>query len=188
MKILVTVVDKITGTNFTTSFQILSCLVIVLFLSGCSTNSRFENRDFSNKPVNLNNAEEREKFEEISSEIEKKRSLWREKNISDYDFVCERLAEGVGGDFTVTIKVRNNKTLPIEDINRFQFKDINDFPYYKEINSIEKLFDYTRRMLEEGYRVRVAFNNQYGFPEEIGIKTDGNGWVSIKIKQFEIIK
>lgn len=164
-------------------------LVAIFQLFSCSSsNSRFENQDFSNKPVNLNNAEERRIFEEISREIEKKRSLWRENNISDYDFVCERSVEGVGGDFTVTIKVRDNKTLPIKDIKRFQFKDINDFPHYKEINSIEKLFDYAQRMLEEGYRVRVIFDNQYEFPEEIGIKTGGNGWVSIKINQFQIVK
>ncbi|HEY0429786.1 MAG TPA: DUF6174 domain-containing protein [Pyrinomonadaceae bacterium] len=198
MKILATGVNKIAGTNFTTSFQILSCLIIVLFLSSCSASSRFENQDFSNKPVNLNNAEEREKFEEISREIEKNRSLWREKNISDYDFVCERRVEGEGGDFIITIKVRANETLPvnredvtlpvIKDNNRFTVKDINNFPYYKETNSIEKLFDYIQRMLEEGYRVKVTFNNQYGFPEQIEIITLGNGWISIKIKQFQIVK
>ncbi len=182
---------KLISTN-----TILVCLFFVLSFSACasifenkSKNSRFENRDFSNKPVNLNNAEERQKFEEISREIEKKRSLWRERNISDYDFVCERFAEGVGGDFTVAIKVRENETLPVKkDNNRFSVKDINDFPYYKEINSIEKLFDYVQRMLEEGYRVRVTFNNQYGFPEQTRITTGGNGWVSVNIKQFQIVK
>ena len=171
--------------------ELLICLLFVLTFCACSSmDSRFENRDFTNKPVNLKNEQERQKFEEISREIEKNRSLWREKNISNYDFVCERRVEGVGGDFTVTINVRGNEALPVKDNekNRFTVKDINDFPYYKEINSIEKLFDFTQRMLEEGWRVNVTFDTQYGFPKDVGIKTDGTGWISIKVKQLEIVE
>jgi hypothetical protein len=198
MKILVTGASKIYGMNLTTSSQILICLITIVFLlQGCSTiqlsnpetESRFENKDFSNKPVNLNNSEERQKFEEISREVEKNRSVWKEKNISDYDFVCERHGEGSGGDFIVATKVRRNQTLHVnKDNNMFSVKDINDFPYYKEINSIEKMFDYIQGMLEEGYRIKVTFDNQYGFPEQIEIKMDGSGWVNIKIKQFQIVK
>ncbi len=166
----------------------LICLLFVTSFSGCasifenkSKNSRFENQDFSNKPVNLNNEQDRQKFEEISSELEKNRNLWREKNIFNYDFEVQRLAEGVGGDFTLTFKVRNNETLPIK----------TDYPYpdrYEDINSIEELFDYSQQMLERGNSVSIAFNQEFGFPEHVGISGGGTSWVSIYIRKFQIIQ
>jgi hypothetical protein len=170
--------------------QLLIYLFLVVTFSACSsTDSRFDNRDFSNRPVNLDNYQEKREYYALCSKIMENRSLWREKNISNYDFELERFGEGVGGDFIVATEVRNNEPRRAKDIKLPKVRDINDLPhFYKEINSIEKLFDYTQRMLGERYRVTVTFNTQYGFPENLEIKTEGNGWIRIKVTQLQIVE
>jgi hypothetical protein len=183
MKISISGASSLVRTHLVTIFQILICMIVSSQLINCSTSSQFQNKDFSNKPVNLNNEKERQKFEEISREVERNRSLWKEKNISNYDFEIENFAEGMGSDWTQTFKVRDNKTLPV--------KRKYDYPppsRYENINSVEKLFDYIQQSLETGYSVSVTFNKEYGYPEDIGMLTGGNGWVSTKIKQLEIVK
>jgi hypothetical protein len=109
--------------------------------------------------------------------------LWREKNIANYNFEIQRFAEGIGGDWNLKFNVRDNKTLPLE--NKYNYPSPKQ---YEEISSVEKLFDYTQKLLETGYQVNVKFDEEYGFPEDIAMKTEGTGYLSIEIKKFEIVK
>jgi hypothetical protein len=147
--------------NLTAIFQILICLIIGSQLIGCSTD----------QATGL-------------SQIERNRNLWKEKNVSSYDFEMEHFAEGMGRDWTRTFKVRDRKTLPLESNNgyppRFQYEDID---------SIGKLFDYIQKS-ETEFNANVRFNKDYGYPEEIRLSAKGgsNAWVSIKIKRLEIVQ
>lgn len=175
---------------------LLVSISIFQFLS-CSTNQSTnpenksitskvnnQNQDFSNRPVNLNNEKERQKFEEISSKINQNRNLWKEKNVSNYDFKIQRYAEGVGGDFNLKFEVRGNKTLPVKRENNYPHPN-----YYEEINSVEKLFNHIQQTLERGYDIDVEFDKEYGFPKSIkSISKISTGYEFLEIKRLEIVK
>lgn len=149
-----------------------------------STNLRLENRHFPNKPVNFNDELERQKFEEISREIEKNRNLWKEKNISNYDFEVEHFIEGIDGHWKLTFKVRDDQILLAEN-KKYHV------PYYeyKRVNSVDKLFDYIWQSLEEGREVHVKFDKEYGFPKSItNSDRKSTGYETFLIERLEIVK
>ena len=77
--------------------------------------NRLANKDFSNKPVNLNNQKDKEKCDKQIEELNKSRDLWKEQNISDYDFVCEAFNPSMIVFSPVLIKVRGNQTVSVEE-------------------------------------------------------------------------
>lgn len=170
-------------------------VIIALLFCGCSTfnqttsrsnigkiaaTNKFENKDFSNKPVNLNDEKDRKQFEILINELRRNRNLWVEKKVTNYDYLCEHFQEGIGSDFNLTFKVRDGKPLPID-------KDFQPYQY-EYADTIEELFDIIQKSLEEGYRVNVKYNKEYGYPLEIGTLGTGNAWASTKIKRFEIVQ
>jgi len=164
-------------------WAILIGLSIIFLLIGCSKNQTANSVNKISANRSFRNEEERQNFEEVVRNLEKNRALWSEKKISNYDFVIERFAEGMGGDWTRTFNVRDNKTLPLETKNGFP-----QLYQYENINSVEKLFDYIEQNFDSDFNVKATFNEELGYPEEIGLMARrSNGWVSIKIKQLKVI-
>lgn len=142
------------------------CLIAALHFTGC----------FLKNGINA-----------TADEVERNRRLWQESKIENYDFEIERHAEGMGGDWTLNFNVRNNETLPVKTKNKL------DYPpafQHENINSVRKLFDYVQQQsVKEDQNVSVAFDEKYGFPKQIRITSKkSNGWLSIEVKQFEVVK
>lgn len=146
-----------------------------------SVENRLANKDFTNKPVNLNNPKDRAKFDKQISELTKNRELWKSQNISNYGYTMQQFSEGMGNDWKLVFKVRDNKPIPFENMT------YPEFHKYENSDTIDELFDYIKDSMEEGWSVNVKFENSLGYPKEISVG-GMDGFMSKKIEKFEIVK
>lgn len=145
------------------------------------------NRDFTNRPVNLNNPKEKAKFDKLIVEFNKNRSLWKSNNISDYDYFCEVFGGGMTVYNPAIIKVRENKTFSVEEVVKSQYhKQFN----LKGISPYEEMFDSIQKQLEMGCSVNVKYHKKYGYPEEWWAECISafDSYSIIRVSKFEIIK
>lgn len=150
--------------------------------SNITVENRLANKDYTNRPVNLNDPKDRVKFDKQIEELNKNRELWKAQNIFNYDFECEYRGEGEPGFWKVKFKIRDNRFVPFENLEYPK-------PYqYEEYETIDEIFDATQNWLEEGWDVKTKYNSRYGYPVETGGFGNGTGFWKITIKQFEIIK
>lgn len=138
-------------------------------------------------PVNINNPKEKAKFDKEIEEINKHRNLWKSQNIFNYDYFCEVFTGGTTVYNPVMIQVRGSQTFSVEE------SVISGFHYhfnFKELDSIEKMFDYIEKELERGSHLNLKFNKKYGYLEDWTVKFGMNihDYYVFKISKFEIIK
>lgn len=131
------------------------------------------------------------------TELEKNKKLWREKNITNYNLTAS-LFEGGPNRWAepVLIKVRNGKAISTELLGeRYKwnpFGGVEDLMEgYKELNTIEKMFDYIQKGLDvEGF-VSVKYDKNFGYPQKMVvnlIKGATDTGQTMIIRKFEVIK
>jgi hypothetical protein len=182
------------------------CLYLLLLLTSlsCSTSNqsqyvndssstnltvenRIESKDYSNKPVNLNNPKDKIKFDKQIEELNQNRELWASQNIQNYDFICQFWGGAMDYWSPALIKVRDNKRVSMEQIEKLGNHKLDE---YEKTDTVEKMFDYIQRSLEESRSVNTKYDSKYGFPKRIGVRfslaIDAN--VALEIQKFEVIK
>jgi hypothetical protein len=128
----------------------------------------------------------------VNTELEKNRRLWQEKNISDYDLTAS-LYKGGSSVWAepVLIKVRNGQAISIEILEE-KFKVLSDEEAvggYRELDTIEKMFDYIQKGLDGEADMQVKYDKNFGYPKDIRvnyIKRGSDSWQTMIIKKFEI--
>lgn len=121
------------------------------------------------------------------AEIEQNRRLWEKNNIVNYSFVCQQFAGGMNGWGEVVIKVRESKNILIERTEKDSPAKIDG---YENFDTIDKIFDYLHQELNKGRLVKVKYNKESGYPEELSINYSSNidAFYGVYVKKFEIIK
>jgi hypothetical protein len=180
-----------------TVFQLLGCSSPQqtnsenLMLVNNLTNVASENPTPANKPISIGEEnfvkEQRNRFETVAADLERNRHLWRENEIVNYDFVCSQGAGGNKAWSPALIKVREGKATLIEPASKSNIAYIDG---YEKIDTVDKLFDYIRRELENGRKIEAKYNKKYGYLERVTIEYSYaiDAWDSIIITKFEIVK
>jgi hypothetical protein len=181
--------------------KIIFCILIqlqILWFLGCSNSNQISNnvnagndskqtvsvyKDFTNKPVNLNNEKDKAKFDKQIEELKRNRELWKSQNISNYNFSIKKIAGGMSDDWKLDFKVRENTPVPLEH---------NGYPElykYEYVNSFEKIFDFAQKNLEEGSSVSIKYNETFGYPTEVSIlfSIAADAFSNMKVEKFEAV-
>lgn len=194
-------------------FLVILLIILPRFL-GCSstrqTNS--QNIQIENKPINStagssfdeNNSntipeesfikEWKNKFEAASSELERNRNLWQENKIDSYDFVIANSAGGNTNEWNrspVLIKVRNNEKTSIEVESKSDKSIMARTVGFEDFDTIDKLFDYMRRELNDTKIINVKYDKRFGYPKSVFMKftnTIDHNYQTIQISKFETVK
>ena len=121
-------------------------------------------------------------------ELEKNKQLWHEKKTTDYDFVCEQFGGPMYGFVPMLIKVRDGKVISMEPTReRGQLERIDG---YEDFDTVEKMFDEIQQAYNKSHFVRITYNKDLGFPEDIiidSMKSSDSG-ERVVISRFEVIK
>lgn len=139
----------------------LVCLILVFQMSGCKAEN---------------------------SELENNRQLWRQRNIHNYKFTCERIQGGTFSWRPEAIEVREGKIISRKTVDGVP--QYNSFDGYSEIETVEKIFELIRKRYEDGQKLEVKYNKEYGYPEEAHINILGNPDTefTVQITNFEVVK
>lgn len=152
-----------------------------------SVENRLANKDYSNRPNNLNNPKAKAQFDKQIEELNKNCELWKSQNTSNYDFVCQFSGGAVDYWSPALIKVRDNKSVSMEKLEKLGNHKLDE---YEKTDTVEKMFDYIQRNLEDGSSVNTKYDPKYGYPKRIGVMfmlaVDAN--VALEIQKFEIVK
>lgn len=135
------------------------------------------------------------KYDATVAELERNRSLWQENKIVNYDFVVARYAGGVTNDWNrlpVLIKIRQGEKISIEKFEKDKDYVISSrTDGFEDFDTIDKLFDYLRRQLDEGKIIDAEYDKKLGYPGKtisISDSLEIHGWRNIAVEKFEIIK
>jgi hypothetical protein len=183
----------------TRTVKIIFCVLIqlqILWVFGCSKSNQISNnvnvandskqtvsvyKDFTNKPVNLNNEKDKVKFDKQIEELNRNRDLWKSQNISNYNYTMQQFSEGMGNDWKLDFKVRDSKPIPFENMT---YPELHK---YEGSDTIDELFDYIKDSMEGGWNVNVGYDNKLGYPKDISVGGNDNGYMSKKIEKFEVV-
>lgn len=117
----------------------------------------------------------------FDAELESNRQLWSDSAIRDYDMEVDwERGSGIGGPANnVFISVRNGT---VTSISSRRSEDTRPTNAYQEVDTVEKLFRYTEKLIEQnrtsteidanGRRypgVSVKYDSRLGYPSEISI-------------------
>jgi hypothetical protein len=126
-------------------------------------------------------------------ELEENRRLWREKGITDYDLTVEFDKSGeFRGPKPVLIKVRNGQTASIEILDE-KYKTVpldEAVKIYGQLDTVEKIFDYIQKALDEKADVSVSYDKNFGYPMKsstIRIEKGSEQYEWITIQKLEIV-
>lgn len=129
----------------------------------------------------------------INTELDKNRRVWQEKKIKDYDLTAS-LYKGGSSVWAepVLIKVRNGQAITIEILDD-KYKVLSDeeaIGGYRELDTIEKMFDYIQKGLDGEADIQVKYDKNFGYPKDMRVnyvKRGSDSWQTMIIKKFEIV-
>jgi hypothetical protein len=129
----------------------------------------------------------------VNTDLDKNRRLWQEKRIGDYDLTAG-LYKGGSSVWAepVLIKVRNGKAISIDILDE-KYKVLSDkeaIGGYKELDTIEKMFDYIQKGLDGEADIQVKYDKNFGYPKDMRInyiKRGWDSWQTMIIEKFEIV-
>lgn len=101
--------------------------------------------------------------------LEENRSLWREKRITDYALT---VSFDKSGDYrepqSVLVRVRDGQAVSTELLDE-KYKSVpfeEAIREYRQIDTVEKIFDYIQKALNEKAEVSVRYDKNFGYPRE----------------------
>jgi hypothetical protein len=190
----------------------LICLVFVLAFTSCSSNQQnssvnsvaknnikatSESSDSVNKEINIadeNFAREwKEKFKATADEIERNRRKWQESKIENYSFEIAKYAGGTTNPWNrlpVLNKIQNGEKT-IEKIEKGPDQGMSKTDGFEEFDTIDKLFNYIRKELDNGKIIEAKYHKKFGYPEEVFIIytfEHNHNSHNIFIKKLEVLK
>lgn len=130
-------------------------------------------------------------------EFEKNKKLWQEKNITNYNFTASLFKSGTyRWAEPVLIKVRNGQAISMESLDEkfkgYPIEEVEEaIEGYKEVNTIEKMFDHIQKGLDEEAKVSVKYDKNFGYPKEWVVNfnpTMTDSGQKMIIRKFEGIK
>ena len=121
---------------------------------------------FSNCSVDKFKQEQKDRFSEVFVELDHNKRLWEEHQLKDYEFICQQFGGGSVGWGEALIKVKQGKSVSIENTNK---QELGKLDGYENIETIEKVFEYIKQNLDAGKRIDVKYHEQLGYPMEVKI-------------------
>jgi hypothetical protein len=132
------------------------------------------------------------RYDETSAELYRNRNLWRDSRILNYNFTAVKVTDGgfeTWDPGPVTIKVQGGAAAAIESrlISEDHWASTEGF---KDIDTIDKLFDFLRQELEAGKMLEVDYDARTGYPKTSTLifAFENRRHRTIKITNFAIIK
>lgn len=172
--------------------MLLMILITVFHFSGCSSAQQTDlvSPTIENKPTNSSQEKvEKKQINNIADpELERNRRFWLENKIVNYNITVYGSRGGNVVFAKVLIEVRDGKGTLIEptpEVGKIRLE------IYKDLDTIDKMFDAIREGLEKGAKVEVKYNKKFGYPENFRIdyiKLGTDAWFGMKIENFEIVK
>lgn len=176
-------------------------LLMIVQFSGCSlsqsANSKNSKRITAqtcsmpeDQPVNANV----DKFE--AAEFERNCRLWLQSGVVNYDVTVSIEHPGnVTPVESVSIEVRQDKATIIEPTPKV---DPIRLTAYQNLNTIDKIFESIRDGIKKGAIVKVKYNTEFGYPENVrinyataaaenGVPYGVDDWYAVEIKKFDKI-
>lgn len=128
-------------------------------------------------------------FDKMKSEITGARDKWEQNNINSYAFVAAKYIGGVSSPWNrspVLIKVDNGQAVAFEVVDKNDISSLARTDGFEELNTIDKLFDYMLRELENGRMVTADYDKSLGYPKfvSISISYESHGSRSIQISKL----
>lgn len=123
----------------------------------------------------------------IKTEFERNCRLWHEKNILDYDIFLEGWQEAsVPQVESALIKVRDGTIQSIEPNRPASYELM--ISVYEQFGTVNKMFDEIRSALKEKTELKVSFNKEFGYPEnlEIDYLLANDRSYRVSVKKFEM--
>lgn len=145
-------------------------LIVFCFLLACTTsttnapkysnfNSEMSLSEGSTESLTL--ADQRNEFQSLRSSLD----VWKAANLHDYDYEITWDADGNNPPTSpVIVQVRGGKNHSVTAASKSNNYGLE---VYQSYNTIEKVFEQVESMIESGKDVRVKYNAQYGYPEQI---------------------
>ena len=168
-------------------FFVLALTAIVIQLTNCAVNPQTDSALNQSKLSNFNNESRTVTPKILNAELDKNRSLWNEKKISNYNL---EMSLDIGGGYApvkpVTVEVRNNMAVSIKPVNPVKEEGTN---FYDAFNTVQKLFSEIQKGYERGVSVEVKYNESLGYPEETRIINQNviDSVLYVKISKLDIV-
>jgi Family of unknown function (DUF6174) len=125
----------------------------------------------------------------IGEDFENSHKLWLETKSTNYNMLISIFTTSYSSPAEpVMIEVREGKSILIKPASE---SDKRATGIYSDHDTIEKLFTMIETESEKGVTVKVKYNKELGYPENITFnyaKSGMFGGRNIEIKKFEIIK
>ncbi len=132
----------------------------------------------------------KEEFEATVDEIERNRRKWQESKIENYSFEIAKYAGGTTNPWNrrpFLIKIQNGEKT-IEKIEKGYDEETDGF---EDIDTIDKLFNYLRKELENGKIIEAKYHKKFGYPKEVFIiytYEHNHNSHNIFISKFEVLR
>lgn len=129
------------------------------------------------------------KFDKMKSDILDSHEKWKQKNIKAYLFVAAKYVGGVSSPWNrnpVLIKVDNGRPVSLDVVDKTDVSSLARTDGFEEFDTIDKLFGYMLKELENGRMVRAKYDKKTGFPTWVLIDSSFgiHGSRSITVSKF----
>lgn len=125
--------------------------------------------------------------------LEEHQRLWQENRITDYNLIVSLSKSGAyRGAESVLVKIRNGQAISIEILDeKYKAMPLEEaICAYKQLDTVEKIFDHIQKALDEKADVYVRYNETFGYPiqsSSILFKKGLDQYESLTIWKFEIV-
>lgn len=157
--------------NFKSKIFLLSVFLLASFSSLSCSVDKFKR-------------EQKDRYNEVSAELERNKYLWEQNQLKDYEFICQQFGGGSVPFGEALIKVRHQKLVSIENTNENGYGKIDRC---EKFETIEKVFEYIRENLDDEQRLDVKYDEQLGYPTEVKLTASYavDAWNGFVIKELK---
>ena len=126
------------------------------------------------------------------SAFQRNQDKWQAQDINHYRYTVAVSCFCLFANMEVTYEVQNgqvvNQTVQTSPDNPVDEAQVSNF--YQPYNTIEKVFDYVGRAINEADKTTIDYDPTHGFPTEVAIdwiELAADDEIYITIKNFELI-
>ena len=139
---------------------------------------------FSSCSIDKFKQEQKNRYNEVSAELERNKSLWEQNQLKDYEFICQQFGGGNIPFGETLTKVHQGKLVSVENSNKNGFGKTDRC---EKLETIEKVFEYIRKNLDDETRLDVKYHAQLGYPTEVKLTASNaiDAWNGFFIKELK---
>lgn len=105
------------------------------------------------------------------STFQQNQAKWESQNVDHYRYTIAVSCFCIFANVEVTYEVQNgqivNQSVQTSPDNPVDEAQVSDF--YQDYNTIDKVFDYVGRAVDEADKTTIEYDSIYGFPTEVAV-------------------